>query len=238
MFQAAGLPTAKFWNVASIDDECEDLEFPVIVKPKMEAVSHGIRIVANEADLREDWPTRQVATLGFHVVRLPRAGIGDVLVLRNHHEDSDDVMLPAHLDTGTPADEWAPYREDARRLYGTGAAESKGGIAVALAALRALRHAGALRRRRVALLVTTDGSASGAAARSITEDESAEARFVIGLKAGAPSMLLRCAEPVGPLVIKKAVSPVRPGTTRTEQAEGDHDHGEAEEVPEAKCRRR
>ena len=71
MFQAAGLPTAGFWNFASPDDQFEDLvctpEHPLIVKPKMEAVSYGIRIVTSEADLREAVATI-VNEFGQHVL--------------------------------------------------------------------------------------------------------------------------------------------------------------------------
>ena len=53
MFTNNGLPTPGFWNFASPDDHFEDLVFPVIVKPKMEAGSYGIRVVDNWDDLRE-----------------------------------------------------------------------------------------------------------------------------------------------------------------------------------------
>ena len=53
VFQSSGLPTPGYWNFASADDRFEDLVFPVIVKPKMEAVSYGIRVVDNERDLRD-----------------------------------------------------------------------------------------------------------------------------------------------------------------------------------------
>ena len=53
MFTNNGLPTPGFRNFASPDDHFEDLVFPVIVKPKMEAVSYGIRVVDNWDDLRE-----------------------------------------------------------------------------------------------------------------------------------------------------------------------------------------
>lgn len=53
VFDASGLPTARFWNFASAEQRFDDLEFPVIVKPKMEAVSYGIKIVDNWDDLRE-----------------------------------------------------------------------------------------------------------------------------------------------------------------------------------------
>lgn len=57
MFQRAGLPTPQFWSFGSPHDRFEGLictpERPLVVKPKMEAVSYGIRIVDNESDLRE-----------------------------------------------------------------------------------------------------------------------------------------------------------------------------------------
>ena len=71
MFQAAGLPMAGFWNFASPQDQFEDLvctpEHPLIVKPKMEAVSFGIRIVDNENDLRDAVSTI-VNEFGQHVL--------------------------------------------------------------------------------------------------------------------------------------------------------------------------
>ena len=140
-----------------------------------------------------DWIVRQLEALGFSVERLPRVGLGDSLLARNHSEDEDDVLLLGHLDTGAPVTEWAPYRADDRRIYGTGAAESKGGIAVALAALRGLRHIRRLRRLRVGILLTSDGAASGAGGRQLIETAGARARNVIGLKAGDPGGALICA---------------------------------------------
>ena len=81
-----------------------------------------------------DWIARQLDALNFRVERHPRIGLGNAILARNHMYDTDDVLLLGHLDTGAPISEWAPFRADDRRIYGTGAAESKGGIAVALAA--------------------------------------------------------------------------------------------------------
>ena len=44
VFKNAGLPTARFWNFASADDQFDDLSFPVIVKPKMEAVFKSLTV--------------------------------------------------------------------------------------------------------------------------------------------------------------------------------------------------
>jgi D-alanine-D-alanine ligase len=45
MIQAAGLPTAPYWVFYNADQIPEDLPFPVITKPKMEAVSMGIQVI-------------------------------------------------------------------------------------------------------------------------------------------------------------------------------------------------
>jgi D-alanine-D-alanine ligase len=53
IMQKHGIPTPNFWVYSSADEEMKDVEYPVIVKPKMEAVSYGLRIVDNENDLKD-----------------------------------------------------------------------------------------------------------------------------------------------------------------------------------------
>ena len=53
VFESEGVPTPGFWNFATPDAHYDDLVFPVIVKPKMEAVSYGIRVVHDWDELHE-----------------------------------------------------------------------------------------------------------------------------------------------------------------------------------------
>jgi D-alanine-D-alanine ligase len=53
IMQKNGIPTPGFWVFSKADEEMSGVEYPVIVKPKMEAVSYGLKIVDNENDLRE-----------------------------------------------------------------------------------------------------------------------------------------------------------------------------------------
>ena len=53
ILQKNNLPTANFWVFSSIQDTFDDLTFPVIVKPKMESTSMGMRVVDNIEDLRD-----------------------------------------------------------------------------------------------------------------------------------------------------------------------------------------
>lgn len=47
------LPTPDFWVFNSPQEDVSSVKFPVIVKPKMESVSFGLKVVYNEDDLRE-----------------------------------------------------------------------------------------------------------------------------------------------------------------------------------------
>lgn len=53
LFRQNGLPTPDFAVLKSPDAELSALDFPLIVKPKNEAVSFGIKIVGNEEELRD-----------------------------------------------------------------------------------------------------------------------------------------------------------------------------------------
>ncbi len=48
-----GLPTPEFWVFNNYDEDMSSVKFPVIVKPKMESVSFGLKVVYNVEDLRE-----------------------------------------------------------------------------------------------------------------------------------------------------------------------------------------
>lgn len=53
VLQQYNLQTPQFWFFSSPDEKMDDVVYPVIVKPKMEAVSMGLRIADNNKDLRE-----------------------------------------------------------------------------------------------------------------------------------------------------------------------------------------
>lgn len=53
IIQKQGLPTPEFWVFSSPDEDMAKVKFPAIVKPKMEAVSFGLRIVYTPEELQE-----------------------------------------------------------------------------------------------------------------------------------------------------------------------------------------
>ncbi len=53
ILQQHNLPTPNFWVFSTTNGVKEKITYPVIVKPKMESVSFGLRIVDNDKDLNE-----------------------------------------------------------------------------------------------------------------------------------------------------------------------------------------
>jgi glutamate carboxypeptidase len=69
------------------------------------------------------------------------------------------LLLLGHLDTVLAGER---FRREGTRAYGTGTADMKGGVVVMLQALKALHAAGALRDRRITVLLTGDEEDAGA----------------------------------------------------------------------------
>ena len=53
ILQKNGIPTPDFWVFSSGDEDLSEVKYPVIVKPKMESVSFGLRVVHNPRELKE-----------------------------------------------------------------------------------------------------------------------------------------------------------------------------------------
>lgn len=126
----------------------------------------------------------QLSRLGFQQELFPQTEVGHVRYFKNHQEDRNDVLLLGQLDSPENSDGSAELRIDGNRLYGAGLAENKGGLAVALGALRGLRFARRLRKLKCGILVTTDASENGAHGRTAVRDLTALSKYVIGLKPG------------------------------------------------------
>ena len=103
------------------------LESPTSYKPAVDALGAALA-----AELRG---------LGGAVEVIPKAEVGDVLRAR-WNPGAGGIVIMSHMDTvwdvGTVAGR--PTRIDGDRLYGVGAMDMKGGIVIALWALRALRE--------------------------------------------------------------------------------------------------
>lgn len=129
--------------------------------------------------------SKRLTHLGFseHIHR--QFDIGDIRYFTNHEGEKNDVLLISHLDTPYTTRDFAQFREEKAKLFGSGIAESKGGISVMLSALQALRFSKKLRKIRCGVLLTSDDSLGGQYAKPLIESYSKSAKYVIGLKWGA-----------------------------------------------------
>ncbi len=53
IFLKHNIPTPNFWVFSNINEDMSQIVYPVIVKPKMDAVSFGLQVVKNKKELKE-----------------------------------------------------------------------------------------------------------------------------------------------------------------------------------------
>ncbi len=94
------------------------------------------------------------------ITRYERDEVGDILLAKwNENTPGKPILFLVHIDTvwpiGTLADR-PPTIDDDGRLFGPGAIDMKGGVAIAMTAISGLRETGQMPDRPVWLLMTTD----------------------------------------------------------------------------------
>ena len=127
------------------------------------------------------WVSNKLSGMGFHRQVYSRAELGNILYLTNHPDDYNDILLVGNLDNPVDFEDYVPYSEERGKLYGTGVSRGKGGLAVMLSALQALRYTRTLKRIKCAILLITDDSKSGRSSKTILEEVSAKSNYIIGL---------------------------------------------------------
>ncbi len=120
-----------------------ELESPTSHKPAVDALG---RVLADE-----------LRGLGGEVEVIPKAEVGDVLRAR-WNAGPGGVVILSHMDTvwdvGTVAGR--PTRVEGDRIHGVGSMDMKGGIVIALWALRALRALDLFPRHPISYLLNSD----------------------------------------------------------------------------------
>jgi glutamate carboxypeptidase len=125
------------------------------------------------------------AGFGGRAKRHRQKAFGDVLELRFGPQRSKEkpLLLLGHLDTVWPLGtlKSMPWREAEGRLWGPGVFDMKAGVVMALAALKSLREADAL-KRPVTLLLNSDEEVGSTVSRPITERLARESAAVFVLE--------------------------------------------------------
>lgn len=120
-----------------------ELESPTSDKPAVDAFGAAL--------------AEELRGLGAAVEIIPKAEVGDIIQAR-WNPGAGGIVLLSHMDTvwdvGTVAGR--PTRIDGDRLYGVGAMDMKGGIVIALWALRALRELGLFPNQPISYQLNSD----------------------------------------------------------------------------------
>lgn len=129
--------------------------------------------------------SRRLRHLGFSEQVHKQFDVGDFHYFSNHEDKENDVLIVSHLDTHYGPNDLVNYYEDDDKIFGSGIAESKGGLAVMLGAIHALRFAKKLRKVKIGIFLTTDDSLGGRYSKNLVEEYSKHSKYIIGLKSAS-----------------------------------------------------
>src|SRR6185503_2151472 len=158
---AAALSPAEQRAVATVDAEHERT---IAMLGQWVATNSG---TMNLAGVRKvgDMLRTELEPLGFKVewIDMSAAGRSGHLVARHKgSRKGKRLLLIAHLDTVFEADNpFQLWRREGDTGYGPGSGDDKGGMAVIVAALRAMNAAGTLRQANVTVFLTGDEEDAG-----------------------------------------------------------------------------
>jgi glutamate carboxypeptidase len=131
-----------------------------------------------------DIASRALILAGARIERIAgRMGYGDCLRASFPHPEPNTpgILVMGHLDTVHPCGtlEKLPFRRDGNLAFGPGILDMKGGIYLALEAIRQLRHGGLQTSLPVTVLLTSDEEVGSPSTRDLIEAEAARHAYVL-----------------------------------------------------------
>lgn len=130
---------------------------------------------------------KYLAPIGFKLQVLPQVEVGNILYFSNSENHETDVLLLSHLDNNTALSEHVYFQESEQKLQGSSIWRYKGGLAMMVAALQALRYARVIKKIRIGILLTSDDSLQGKFAQPHVQQISRYAKYVLGLRGASLS---------------------------------------------------
>lgn len=135
-------------------------------------------------------------TLGASsVTHYPLDAVGDVRLAKwNEDSEGPPILFLVHIDTVCPVGTLAqrPVRLDGEgRLYGPGAVDMKGGIVVALTAIRGLIERNSLPQRPIWLLMTSDEETGSVHSKTLIVETAKQCGLVLVMEPSTPEEALK-----------------------------------------------
>lgn len=138
-------------------------------------------------DVFGDYVTARFRELGAAVERVPIEERGDHRVVR-WGEGEGRILILCHMDTVWPLGtvESRPFRVEEARAYGPGVYDMKGGITIALYALKALGELGHKPAAQVVVLLNSDEEPGSPTSRGLIESLARESDYALVLEPANP----------------------------------------------------
>lgn len=124
---------------------------------------------------------KQMSSLGFSFQTIPQVEVGNILFFTNSDVEDYDILLLGNLDNNTKLSDHEYYQESEQKIFGTGIWENKGGLAVMMGALQALRFVKQIKKMKIGVLLTSDDSLQGRFAKDHVKKLSQNCKYVLGL---------------------------------------------------------
>lgn len=123
----------------------------------------------------------ELGQLGFNHQIYPQAEVGNMIYYANFFGDTPDYLILLPIDSRIKLADHENYSESEQYLEGSGIWENKGGVAVTLAALQALRFIRILKKVKIGILLVTDSSINNRYSKNLIASKATNAREVLGM---------------------------------------------------------
>ena len=118
---------------------------------------------------------------GFTQEIFPQLEVGNILYFSNSFNQEVDFLIIQPIDNRIKLAKHENYNEYEQYLEGTGIWENKGGIAILISALQALKFSRSLKKLNIGVLCISDSSIDGRYSKSIIQQKAENAKKVISL---------------------------------------------------------
>ncbi|HKL33995.1 MAG TPA: ATP-grasp domain-containing protein [Tangfeifania sp.] len=123
----------------------------------------------------------ELSQLGFIQEIYPQLEVGNILYFSNSMNQEVDFLIIQPLDNRVKLAQHENFNEQEQYLEGTGIWENKGGIAILVSALQALKFSRNLKKVNIGILLITDSSIDGRYSKSIIQQKAENAKTVLSL---------------------------------------------------------
>jgi D-alanine-D-alanine ligase len=123
----------------------------------------------------------ELSHLGFTHEIYPQLEVGNIMYFTNSFNNAVDYLILLSIDNRINLANHENYNEHEQYLEGTGIWESKGGAAIVLSALQALRFTRSLKKVNVGILLLTDSTIDGRYSKNIIQQKAELAKKIVAM---------------------------------------------------------